>query len=71
MIRDEARAAVRDALKTAIVEKKPPIDELFGDVYAELPLSLIEQKESLKEHLKMYADKYDLSEFKGGNDFAK
>ena len=68
-IREEARTAVRDALRAAVELTKPPIDELFGDVYHELTPNLVEQKAELKQHLKKHADKYDLKGFKDGEQF--
>jgi 2-oxoisovalerate dehydrogenase E1 component alpha subunit len=38
--REEARTAVRDALKHSIEAKKPHIDELFNDVYDFIPKNL-------------------------------
>lgn len=58
--RDEARSAVRDALKNAIEARKPEIDELFKDVYDFIPENLQEQRRQLKEHLKLYGSEYDL-----------
>ena len=58
--RDEARQAVRDALKNAIEARKPEIDELFKDVYDFIPENLQEQRKQLKEHLKLYGAEYDL-----------
>lgn len=46
--RDEARTAVRDALKFANDQKKPPIDELFNDVYDHITPNLVEQRAELK-----------------------
>lgn len=68
--RDEARAAVRDALKVAIEAKKPPIDELFNDVYDFIPAGLEEQRRELKEHLKKHGKEYDLAQFKDGEKYA-
>jgi TPP-dependent pyruvate/acetoin dehydrogenase alpha subunit len=46
--REEARNAVRDALKFANDQKKPPIDELFNGVYDNYTPNIIEQREELK-----------------------
>lgn len=40
--REEAKQAVRVALKAASEEKKPPIHELFTEVYDHLPANLVE-----------------------------
>ncbi len=67
--RDEARTAVRDALKAGIEAKKPPIDELFNDVYDFIPKNLEEQRAELKAHLKLYGKEYELEQFKGGEKY--
>lgn len=67
--RQEALAQVREALKTANEEKKPPIDGMFNDVYDTMMPHLEEQRRDLKEHLKRYKDKYDLASFKDGEKF--
>lgn len=68
--RDEARTAVRDALKMANDQKKPPIEELFNDVYDHITPNLVEQRAELKAHLRKYGDKYDLATFKNGEKYA-
>ncbi len=67
--RDEARASVRDALKTASDLQKPPIEELFDGVYDKITPNLVEQQNELKEHLRKYGDKYDLKNFKNGEQY--
>ena len=68
MIREEAKESVRDALKNSMGVIKPSIDEMFTDVYDELPQSLKDQKQELKHHLQKYKDEYDLHTFKDGKD---
>lgn len=63
--RDEAlkkqkRKDVLEQLKKSEAKKRPPIDELFTDVYDTIPPHLQEQKQQLAEHLKIYPDRYDL-----------
>ncbi len=58
--RDEAKTAVRDSLKSAFEQRKPPIDDLFTDVYDFIPESLKDQEKELKEHLRKYAKEYEL-----------
>lgn len=50
-LRLQAKTAVRDSLKASSQIKLPKIDELFNDVYADLPVHLAEQKEHLRSHL--------------------
>lgn len=69
MYRQEALNQVREALKIANDQKKPPIDDLFNDVYDTVMPHLEEQRASLKEHLSKYSDKYDLDHFENGKNF--
>ncbi|KYR01060.1 3-methyl-2-oxobutanoate dehydrogenase [Tieghemostelium lacteum] len=59
----ESRQTVRDALNRAEKQKKPPISELFTDVYDKLTPNLVEQQNELLDHLKLYADEYPLDQF--------
>ena len=68
--REEARTAVREALKGAIEATKPPIDDLFTDVYEQIPRHIEDQRQQLKEHLRKYGKEYDLAQFKDGEKFA-
>uniref|UniRef100_A0A7E4UZC8 2-oxoisovalerate dehydrogenase subunit alpha n=1 Tax=Panagrellus redivivus TaxID=6233 RepID=A0A7E4UZC8_PANRE len=43
--------------------KNLPVDELFNDVYAEVPKHLQKQKAELKEHLAKYGEHYPLNKF--------
>ena len=40
--------------------KKPPIDEMFNDVYDQLPPHLQRQRKELWEHIKRYEEHYPL-----------
>lgn len=57
-IRDGERAAVIDAMRQAESRPKPPLNDLFDDVYHELPPSLVDQQKQLHEHLDKYKGKY-------------
>jgi TPP-dependent pyruvate/acetoin dehydrogenase alpha subunit len=39
---------VREALKAGIEARKPPIDELFNDVYDFIPPNIEQQRQELK-----------------------
>eukprot|EP01098_Paradermamoeba_levis_P001793 TRINITY_DN1206_c0_g2_i1.p1 TRINITY_DN1206_c0_g2~~TRINITY_DN1206_c0_g2_i1.p1 ORF type:complete len:448 (+),score=153.91 TRINITY_DN1206_c0_g2_i1:3-1346(+) len=54
---------IRESLKKTEAKKKPPIDELFNDVYDIMPPHLQEQKKELQEHLQKYGAAYHLDEF--------
>jgi len=69
-LRHAAKIAVRDSLKKATAIRLPPIDELFKDVYEELPAHLLEQQQELKDHLAKYPDEYNLEKFKDGEKFS-
>lgn len=67
--RDEARMSVRDSLKSAFEQRKPPIDDMFTDVYDFMPESLKDQEKELKEHLRKYGKEYKLEQFKDGENY--
>ncbi len=56
--RDTERAAVLAALETAEHRPKPPMEDLFSDVYAVKPDHLVKQEQELKEHVQKYAAHY-------------
>jgi len=58
-----ARKEVLDEILRAEKEPKPPIDDLFSDVYDQLPSNLQRQKQQLHAHLAKHGDKYNLSSF--------
>jgi len=47
------------ALEAAEGKPKPPLSELFTDVYAEKPQHLKEQEAALAEHIAKYPEHYD------------
>jgi hypothetical protein len=65
-VRSDARDQVREALKSSSVMPKPEIDSLFEDVYDKIPQHILDQRDSLKEHLRKHGENYDLSQFKDG-----
>ena len=50
--------AVLRALETAEKREKPPVTELFSDVYKEKPAHLMEQEEELRRHIQNYPNDY-------------
>lgn len=62
----ECRQKVTSALHEAEKAKKPAIDNLFTDVYDQLPMNLREQQKSLKEHLVKYPNEYALDQYAVG-----
>lgn len=60
---------MRSALKNATNELLPEVDQLFEQVYDEMPQNLIEQRQELREHIRKYPDDYSLEKFKNGKAF--
>lgn len=66
----EARSGIRkDVLKAfaqAEREKRPPLREMFEDVYEELTEDLKAERKELGRILDAYPHEYDIDEFEGG-----
>jgi 2-oxoisovalerate dehydrogenase E1 component alpha subunit len=56
--RDEEKLAVLKAMEKAEKRPKPPLDELFEDVYCEMSPHLREQQAQLRAHIAKYPKKY-------------
>ena len=52
------RSSVVNAMKKGEKVPAPALDELFNDVYDELPWHLQEQKDALEQHIRKYPDAY-------------
>ena len=57
---EEEKEAILDALRKAERKPKPSVEELFKDVYTEMPPSLKAQQNQLNEHIAKYPDSYTL-----------
>lgn len=57
--KNEEKRAVLKALADAEKRGPPALDEMFTDVYFEMPPRLKEQRAKLQEHLKKHKNKYD------------
>lgn len=57
-LRERERAAVLLALETAENKPKPPLDQLFEDVYESKPHHLVTQEAELLEHIAKYPEHY-------------
>ena len=55
---EEEKKAILDALRKAERKPKPPLEDLFTDVYNEMPPSLKAQQMKLNEHISKYPDSY-------------
>ncbi|KZF21072.1 branched chain alpha-keto acid dehydrogenase complex, alpha subunit [Xylona heveae TC161] len=68
----EARTTIRrDILKSfaaAEKEKRPPLREMFTDIYEDLSEESLSQMKELKAVLERYPEEYDLAAFEGGKD---
>eukprot|EP01017_Pseudomicrothorax_dubius_P020079 TRINITY_DN2203_c0_g1_i4.p1 TRINITY_DN2203_c0_g1~~TRINITY_DN2203_c0_g1_i4.p1 ORF type:complete len:423 (-),score=118.66 TRINITY_DN2203_c0_g1_i4:89-1357(-) len=62
-IRAKYREEIIRELKEALSGKKASIEELFVDVYDKLTPNLVEQKQQLEEHLKVYGAEYHLEKY--------
>lgn len=61
--RTTSKKDVMRALAAAGTQKRPPVSELFTDVYDTIPKHLLEQQKELADHLAKYGDHYQLSDF--------
>ncbi|KAL8562750.1 hypothetical protein ACOMHN_022625 [Nucella lapillus] len=59
----DARKRVMKAFAEADPRKKPSPEEMFHDVYAELPPHLEQQMNEMKEHVKQHKEHYPLEQF--------
>lgn len=57
-IADRERLAVIAAMTEAERKPKPPLEDLFADVYHDMPSSLKEQQQQLNDHLQKYPKQY-------------
>jgi len=62
-VRQRARADVLKAMNVAEAAKKPPITQMFEDVYDVITPQLEEQREGLRRHLEVWGDKYGVEGF--------
>ena len=59
--KDKERVNVLSALENAESAPKPPISEMFTDVYAQMPKHIRDQRDEAMAHVKRYPDEYDLN----------
>ena len=68
LLREIARKDVLEAFNQAENVKKPPVSELFADVYDDIPVHLQKQRTELRQHLEKYGKHYNLSEYEESED---
>eukprot|EP00954_Amorphochlora_amoebiformis_P027069 1383117-Amorphochlora_amoeboformis.AAC.4 len=56
-------------LQKAVGQKMPPIEQLFTDVYDDVPWHLEEQQANLMGHLDKYSTEYKLDEYANPDDY--
>ena len=66
--RIQIRKDILKAFAEAEREKKPPLRDMFEDVYKDLSEESKAQMQELHRLLEAYPDEYDVSEFEGGKD---
>lgn len=64
-LRDKERMGVLAAIEVAEKKEKPPLSELFTDVYKEKPWHLQKQEQELNEHMMKYPEYYGGKEDQG------
>ena len=60
-LRDQLRKEVIDSIKRSEAKPRASIDNIFTDVYADMPWHLRSQLDGLQKHLESYGSNYDLS----------
>ena len=60
---DSSKEEVRECLKNSMKVKLPSIESLFDDVYENLPVHLVEQRDHLKKHIEKYAEQYEIDKY--------
>lgn len=61
--RASIRAEILAAFAKAEKEKKPGLEHMFSDVYAEMPWNLQEQQQELNSLITQFPDEYPLHEY--------
>lgn len=61
--KDHSKKKVMEAFAAAEKKKKPPIREMFNDVYDIMPPHLQKQHDSLMKHLSLYKEHYPINNF--------
>lgn len=62
--KNETKKQIMQAFARAEKLKKPPVKYMFTDVYSQMPASLQQQWELMRQHLQHYKEHYPLSSFK-------
>lgn len=66
--RERVRREILEAFTKAEREKRPPLREMFTDIYESVTEEGKEQMSALREMIEKYPDEYDVDQFEGGKD---
>jgi len=64
-LKEEAREEITQAIKAGEQKKRPPLRDLFADMYDKLPWHLEEQCAYMERHVRQYPDSFSISRHKG------
>jgi 2-oxoisovalerate dehydrogenase E1 component alpha subunit len=62
-LRETKRRELRLALSEASERRRPPINQMFQDVYKDIPAHLLEQSQDMMEHIQLHPKEYKPEEF--------
>jgi len=63
-IRAQAREEILLASKAGETKKRPPLADMFNDVYDELPWNLQEQHKYIQQHVRKYPSEFNMDKFR-------
>jgi 2-oxoisovalerate dehydrogenase E1 component beta subunit len=64
-IKEEAKKEIMTAFKAGEAKKRPPLEDMFTDMYDEKPWNLEEQWAYAEKHCREYASDYNLDRYRG------
>jgi 2-oxoisovalerate dehydrogenase E1 component beta subunit len=64
-LKKEAKADILKAFKDGEAKKRPPLGEMFTDIYTELPWHLEEQRQYAEQHVREYKGDYNIDRYRG------
>jgi 2-oxoisovalerate dehydrogenase E1 component beta subunit len=63
-LRAEARKEILEAAKIGGSKKRPPLKDMFNDIYDELPWHLEEQHKFIQEHVRKYPGEFNIGNYR-------
>jgi len=64
-LKEKAREDITQAIKAGEAKKRPPLRDLFTDMYDKLPWHLEEQCAYMEQHVRQYPASFSMSRYKG------